>query len=154
MPVYPCRNCKKSVDPTQDGFCRNCNEAYPFECSKCGTKLSPELIYELGSLTFQKPLFCISCGEAGKVVECRICAKTLVRSLGKVTMAGGQERVYHPACFEKQLKNVVLLRKFVTPALAVLGAIVAFAYSPWVIPVGAAGGAALGMGLAILFTPK
>ncbi|MEW6278814.1 MAG: hypothetical protein AB1758_09345 [Candidatus Eremiobacterota bacterium] len=154
MPVYPCRNCKKSVDPVVDGFCKNCNEAYPFECSKCGTKMSPELIFDLHALTFQKPLFCLSCGEANKVVECKICGKTLVRSVGKITSINGIERVYHPACFDKQLKNVVMIRKYVTPALIILGAVVAYAYSPWMIPVGAAGGAGLAMGLAILFTPK
>lgn len=155
MPVYPCRNCTKSVDPTIDAFCKNCNEPFPFACSKCNTKMNQEQVFELAALKFQKPLFCIPCGEANKVIECRICGKTLIKSNGKVTVSGGIERVYHPDCFEKQVKNTDMIAKYITPALGVLGAIVGFSYGGWLLVLpGAAAGAMLCLGVARMMAPK
>lgn len=155
MPVYPCRSCSKSVDPIQDGFCKACGEQSPFTCSKCNSKMTQQDIFELAALKFQKPLFCEACGEANKVIECKICGKTLIKSNAKVTYAGGLERVYHPECFEKQIKNTDMIAKFVTPALAVLGAIIGYGYGGWLLLLpGAAGGAMLCLGVARLMAPK
>lgn len=155
MPVYPCRNCSKSVDPVQDACCKNCGEQMPFSCSKCNTKMGQESIFELAGLKFQKPLFCIPCGEANKVIECRICGKTLIKSNAKVTTTGGIERVYHPDCFQKQIKNTDMIAKFVTPALGVLGAIIGWGYGGWLLVLpGAAAGAMLCLGVARIMAPK
>lgn len=155
MPVYPCRSCSKSVDPIQDPCCKACGEQYPFTCSKCNTKMNQEAIFELGALKFQKPLFCVPCGEANKVIECKICGKTLIKSNAKVTFNGGLERVYHPDCFEKQVKNTDMIAKFITPALAILGAIIGYGYGGLILTIpGAAAGAMLCLGVARLMAPK
>ena len=155
MPVYPCRNCRKSVDPTIDAFCKACNEPFPFECSKCTKKMNQESIFELAGITFQKPLFCLDCGDDNKVIECRVCGKTLIKSQGKVTHAGGIDRVYHPDCFAKQVKITDMITRYVTPVLALAGAVLGYAYGGAILlPIGLIAGAAMCIGVARLLAPK
>ena len=164
MPVYPCAKCNSPVDPTQDGFCRNCSDKTPFSCSACNKRMPNTDIFQLEKLQIKKPLLCMTCGEAGEVVKCGICKLTLVRSSGKSLSSAPGARVYHTYCFSKQMKTVEYIGRLV-PLVAFLGLLMGWLIGQTIgngnmasATVGAIGAA---VGLAILtlavktfFTPK
>lgn len=122
MPVYPCRECQKPVDPTSDPKCE-CGSDKPFECSKCGDPIGRSSIYRLEKLKTKKPLFCHSCGNANEVVKCGICKIGLVRSQGHQVSQATNAKVYHKACYDKQMETIRYATK-AAPFLAVCGVLI------------------------------
>lgn len=123
MPVYACVRCDQLVDTHSDPYCRNCAEKKPFTCSRCGKQMNQTDIFQLERLKTKKPLLCLECGEAGEVVECGICKKTLVRSQGKQVSFVPGAKVYHNDCYNKQLSTIATLRKL-TPVFGIIGAMI------------------------------
>jgi predicted RNA-binding Zn-ribbon protein involved in translation (DUF1610 family) len=119
MPAYPCSKCSNKVD-VRDVNCRQCGEKKPFTCAKCGTQLGAFEIHDVDRISFQKALFCNTCGRAGEILQCSHCRTDIKRSEG---MQIG-DRIYHQDCFKTtqlQVKASKALMFILIPMLAWAG---------------------------------
>ena len=163
MPVYPCARCGGPVDPTTDLFCKACSDKLPYECSRCNKRMSSDDVFQLEKLKTKRPLLCMTCGESGEVVKCKICKLSLVRASGTTLSSTLGAPVYHQACVDRQFKTVAWVKKMI-PMLSILGFLVGWLMGQNVltgvvaaVPAAFAGAAVFGAAtyfLAILFTPK
>lgn len=162
MPVYPCARCGTSVDPTLDMFCKSCQDKQPYECSRCNKRMSSGEVFQLERLKTKRPLLCMTCGESGEVVKCKICKLSLVRATGRTLSSNLGAPVYHPACVDKQFKTVAWIKRLI-PMVALLGLLVGFlmgqnwggmAAAIGMAVVTAVAFAGATMGLVVLQTPK
>lgn len=157
MPAYPCCKCQAPVDTSSiDSRCKKCGEQRPFKCTKCEKQMSQMAVYQPEKLTFRKPLYCLECGPSAESVECHACGTSLTRSNGLEVNLRGQQVVYHPECYEKQVR----VHRIVQPALIAAGFVICgylgyYVGHSWITFLPGAGmGALLGMGLARPFAPK
>lgn len=158
MAAVACMNCKALVD-TNDPFCKKCNEKKPFQCSKCEERLATHQVFEPEKLVLKKPIFCVKCGQETSHVKCANCKTNLVRSAGRErTGRKGELLVYHEDCwktYEMQVKYGNLIRTFGIPILALLFGVTMFLRTDLLTGIeGAIGGAALGIVVAWMVSPK
>lgn len=117
MPIYSCRNCNGSVDPTETVRCPHCNEKKPLLCSKCSSPVNHHDIHEIEKLRVKKPILCSTCGVDNQVVKCALCNIGVVRSQGETVSPLENANVYHKKCLEKRREAVGVANK-VAPAAA------------------------------------
>ena len=110
MPAYPCVQCKKQVD-IRDLQCRNCGDRSPFQCSRCNKRLTALEIFNAEEITFQKPIFCTTCGHQDATVMCPNCKTDVVRRSARED----DGVLYHEDCYK-----TVMLQKKITPALRIV----------------------------------